>query len=398
MKPNITTTTRVRNHPIARSCLFSAGALLLAHPAAALNVFTENFEGVATGTLLRGAATGSGVFVGPWQNQGDSEGYKIVNNTPLNPGGGNYAIGGSAYTGAARELSEDAAFLIDPDLRYDPDSNPFDGNEAIGGNDRNYIFSASVRKDVAGQAILVSLGTAFFDGGGLNIANTRVGLGDGNGNGFIDIYSGGAVVDSTIPFVLGTTYKISVAIDFDATGTGATLVLTVDGVLTTASLVTTDGTFRELGYYGGNGANRSSVDDIKVDLVEPSSGGFAQFKIDNGLPAETEPDDDFDFDGVSDLVEYALGTLPNDASSAFRPVLSREAGTGQPQLTFPSNALPDLRYTVQASNDLSDWSTILFTSEGAANTSGSVTVTDNINVPNTPKRFLRLKVDLLPEG
>ena len=179
---------------------------------------------------------------------------------------------------------------------------------------------------VAGQAILVSLGTDFFGGALLNLTDTRGGLGDVDGNDLIDIYSGGVVVNSTIGFVLGQAYAISVAIDFDATGPGANLALSVDGVLTSTTLVTTNGTFRELGFYGGNQSNRSSVDNIKLDRIV-TSAGFAQWKIDNGLPAGTPPNDDFDFDGVSDLVEYALGTLPNNASSAGRPLLSREAGT-----------------------------------------------------------------------
>ena len=64
-------------------------------------------------------------------------------------------------------------------------------------------------------------------------------------------------------------------------------------------------------------------------------------------------------------------------------------------LTFNSIADPALTYTVEAADspDQAVW-TAIWTSTGASNTAGSVTVLDTELISAHPCRFLRLKVSL----
>jgi hypothetical protein len=98
---------------------------------------------------------------------------------------------------------------------------------------------------------------------------------------------------------------------------------------------------------------------------------------------------DYDRDGASNLLEYALNTAPNSAASVAQPVVGT---AGSPaKLTFSFlRARADVTYTVESSTDLVGWNT-LATNPGSVGQ--SVTVTDTVEFsPTTPKRFLRLRV------
>jgi fibronectin type 3 domain-containing protein len=104
---------------------------------------------------------------------------------------------------------------------------------------------------------------------------------------------------------------------------------------------------------------------------------------------------DADSDGLQNLIEYALGTIPNSAASAAPPTLGTAAN--HLTLSFQRIANPTLIYQVEASPDLSaaSWSSI-WQSTGAQNTPGPVTVTDSahdITSSTPPRRFLRLRVN-----
>ena len=111
----------------------------------------------------------------------------------------------------------------------------------------------------------------------------------------------------------------------------------------------------------------------------------------NAGPAANDADPDLD--GRCNLLEYALGSVPTMADSG-RPAdvgsVTDGAGTHL-TLTFNRIADPTLTYTVEASDDLTNWSAI-GTSTGAQNVAGSVVVTDSETVENHPRRFLRLRV------
>jgi len=111
--------------------------------------------------------------------------------------------------------------------------------------------------------------------------------------------------------------------------------------------------------------------------------------------ANSAPTADPDADGLPNLLEYALGGTPTNPSSAPLPTLQVNGVSPQPtylQLTFTRLADPALTYEAQASADLITWDTPFWSSTGAANLAGSVTVTDPTSLSGNPRRFVRLRV------
>jgi hypothetical protein len=106
---------------------------------------------------------------------------------------------------------------------------------------------------------------------------------------------------------------------------------------------------------------------------------------------------DPDFDGYKNLLEYALASTPTTAASV--PVLSTGLVLTEPdpdehlEITFSRVADPLLLYAVEATDDLTQPWTTIWTSTGAANIAGPVTVSDSVN-PVSPRlrRFIRLRV------
>jgi len=96
---------------------------------------------------------------------------------------------------------------------------------------------------------------------------------------------------------------------------------------------------------------------------------------------------DPDGDGQSNLLEYALGTNPNQAGSL--PVTVARSGE---YLTLSFNRIADatLVYSIQASDNLASWSTV--TTYPAFTSAGSTTYTDTVSLNSQPRRFLRLVV------
>lgn len=104
---------------------------------------------------------------------------------------------------------------------------------------------------------------------------------------------------------------------------------------------------------------------------------------------------DPDHDGRSNLLEYSTGTDPLSSSNASSQTIGRSPDGNHLLLTFDRVADPAIIYIVEASNNLAlgNWHSI-WSSTGAANTAGSVTVTDTQPVSEETKRFLRLRVVL----
>ncbi|HEX2749637.1 MAG TPA: metallophosphoesterase, partial [Verrucomicrobiales bacterium] len=102
---------------------------------------------------------------------------------------------------------------------------------------------------------------------------------------------------------------------------------------------------------------------------------------------------DADLDGNANLIEFALGSSPLDGHSV--PAISvMRTEEGRLAFSFPRLAAPELTYTVEFSSSLTSgaW-TPAFSSSGAANIAGTVTVVDPAPTPGA-RRFARLKVTL----
>jgi hypothetical protein len=103
------------------------------------------------------------------------------------------------------------------------------------------------------------------------------------------------------------------------------------------------------------------------------------------------PDADPDGCGLTNLARYAFG-LPSRGPTAS-PVLLTIAGTGSEQhlaLTFPRKGYaPDLRYTIQSSTDLLDWTDLQTVAPGYPK---AFTFTDSVAIGPAPRRFFRVRV------
>lgn len=115
---------------------------------------------------------------------------------------------------------------------------------------------------------------------------------------------------------------------------------------------------------------------------------FAQFGVyDDTTEVLAGDTEDFDGDGLANLLEYALNTNPKVPNAS--PVTAGRSGNFL-TLSYPVNADPALTYAVQGSSDLAAG---FATGSGTTQTSAGVaTYTDNVALGTGIRRFLRLIV------
>lgn len=155
--------------------------------------------------------------------------------------------------------------------------------------------------------------------------------------------------------------------------------------------------------YGG----QSRVAGFRVDTGADEYLTYVQAWRDLyfGLPdggTGANPGDDPDNDGIKNAMEYALLGNPTVSSQSPLPVLGQSGGHLILNFTRDTN-VTDVTFTVQASTDLTTWSTIA-TKVGAASWSvfsgtlvtdlgaGPVIITDSATIAPETRRFLRLNV------
>lgn len=118
---------------------------------------------------------------------------------------------------------------------------------------------------------------------------------------------------------------------------------------------------------------------------------FANWAAEAGLTGnEALATADPDADGLANLLEYAFQkdpTHPTDLSD----LLAHGTSGNYITLTFTPHRISGLRYLVEASSDLLDWSDRSDITDLLA-PGQPYTHTDSANLANTPRRFLRLRV------
>jgi hypothetical protein len=157
----------------------------------------------------------------------------------------------------------------------------------------------------------------------------------------------------------------------------------------------------EKDYFGQSRVASSRV-DIGADEYLSAAQAWRDFYFalpDGGTDANAT--DDPDNDGIKNLIEYALSGNPTLPSQSILPIIGQSGG--HPTLTFNRNVnATDVTFIVQASTNLSTWTTIASKIGTAAWTTtsgvivndpgrGPVTVVDSATF-NTGARFLRLSV------
>ena len=97
---------------------------------------------------------------------------------------------------------------------------------------------------------------------------------------------------------------------------------------------------------------------------------------------------DFDSDGHNNLLEYALGSDPDDSAEVARPVFQREGNTIS--YTYP-RLRGNIQYLVQYSTDLNEWFSAGIDQDVVTPLGENATATMTV-LPDTERIFLRLRV------
>ena len=113
------------------------------------------------------------------------------------------------------------------------------------------------------------------------------------------------------------------------------------------------------------------------------------------LPALSGPYDDFDGDGIANLLEYITGTDPKSGTSYISPTLSEESG----YMTLTVNkaaGVNGFNLIVQASDDLDTWVTSNLTILTDDASMLKVRLNDLTSDPALTKMFLRARATVAP--
>jgi autotransporter-associated beta strand protein len=161
---------------------------------------------------------------------------------------------------------------------------------------------------------------------------------------------------------------------------------------------------------GGIADPNSAATTVAIDAAKTVTANFERINPDangNGIldewekthfgnadPGTNPAAGDADYDGITNLLEYAFDSdplLPN--ASPLKPDLEEIGGARYLRLTVPKNsAATNLIYTVEACADLTNntWSGDGLVVE--ADTADRLVVRDPLAVASSPRRFVRLKV------
>ena len=158
-----------------------------------------------------------------------------------------------------------------------------------------------------------------------------------------------------------------------------------------------------------NDGQVKTFDDLAVQVnpvepINPDGNGngildaWESTMFGNANPGNNPPGDDPDGDGISNLMEYALNTDPLHANTMPLEHDVETIGTARYlRLTLPKNpAATNLEYAVEVSQDLvtPSWNTVQTTIE--SDTATGLRVRDYVSISSSSRRFIRLKVTVIP--
>jgi Carboxypeptidase regulatory-like domain len=187
------------------------------------------------------------------------------------------------------------------------------------------------------------------------------------------------------------------------------LSLSPSGVLSGTAESGGTGTFPNIMVTATNGVSPDATQTFSLTTATRADNYIASFGLTGADAALTY---DYDHDGLTNLMEYALGLDPTVPSILGLPVVTLKdyGGTKYLSMTFYRSSLAtDLTYIVQGSSDLLSWTDLGTSIHGAA-TTGPGFVSETGVAPNfmvevrdtvpfdpggpDPARFMRLKVTL----
>lgn len=142
----------------------------------------------------------------------------------------------------------------------------------------------------------------------------------------------------------------------------------------------------------GAGSATSDVATLTVQQLGYSAWRTSNFTSEEAsLELVSGPNADADSDGLTNLLEYALGTIPKAATTSGLPEAAKTSTDWTFTYTRPASDRTDITYTVQYSTNLSTWSTATTHTRLIASTTetwqASVPVATGNNV------FFRLRIE-----
>lgn len=220
-------------------------------------------------------------------------------------------------------------------------------------------FSTTLKVAMEGAGGLVKNGT-----GTLTTTGTNTYAGDTRVNGGkLSLATAGLADDATVTIAQGAV------LDLAFVGDDTVESLVVAGTALTAG--TYDATTHP-GVITGTG---------RLTVVPPPVATFASWAT--GLGLSGNPQADFDGDGISDALEYVLGSDPKAANRS--PVATSESASAL-VLTFPRDdrsESPDLTLTAEAGGDLAAWTRVFTVGATSATSSPEVAIVENGDLADT---------------
>lgn len=295
------------------------------------------------------------------------------------------------------------AVLTGPDLGTFTTGSPLSTNLAAGGGIGPYVWNVAPDSALPAGLALSSDGQLRGTLTGTESGTFEVEVSDAMDKSATRIFS----VNVVLPLAIQTSFfEPATAGTFFASmlegrgGTGPYSWSLLSGSLPDGLALGADGLLA--GYPGSSGASFFEVrlvDGVRHEvtrgfdfLVAPAPDLFAEWADTlHWDGADSSPDADPDGDGMPNFAEYALGTDPLSATDRPSVLIVPLAGSEHLSITFRRAADPDLLYEVLASDDLVAWDPV-WSSTGAENTAGPVTVRDPEAMPGEPKRFMRLQI------